>query len=128
MDRTTTPRLFQPGAGASPPTLAGRDAQQAVLSRCLVDLVAGTAPPHDVVLLGPRGNGKTALLNWFKGVCDESYKTAAHLRAGAKPSIPVSARKAVDACSVRVSKRMPMASAMRVMPLKPAATKMASRS
>ena len=65
-------RLFQPGAGASPPTLAGRDAQQAVLSRCLADLVAGTAPPHDVVLLGPRGNGKTALLNWFKGVCGEA--------------------------------------------------------
>ena len=68
----TKPRLFQPSAGAPPPTLAGRVDQQAVLSRCLADLVAGTAPPHDVVLLGPRGNGKTALLSWFKGVCDEA--------------------------------------------------------
>ena len=65
----TVPRLFRPGDGAPPPALAGRKVQQAVLSRCLADLVAGTAPPHNVVLLGPRGNGKTALLNWFQGVC-----------------------------------------------------------
>ena len=64
------PRLFQPGAGATPPALTGRDSQQAVLSRCLGDLVAGAAPPHDVVLLGPRGNGKTALLHWFSAACD----------------------------------------------------------
>ena len=52
-----------------PPALAGREAQQGVLSRCLGDLGAGSAPPHDVVLLGPRGNGKTALLNWFREEC-----------------------------------------------------------
>ena len=68
----TVPRLFRPGDGAAPPVLAGREAQQAVLSRCLADLVAGTAPPHNVVLLGPRGNGKTVLLNWFRGVCAEA--------------------------------------------------------
>ena len=67
---TPAPRLFQPGAGAAPPALTGRDNQQAVLSRCLGDLVAGAAPPHDVVLLGPRGNGKTALLHWFRTACD----------------------------------------------------------
>ena len=26
-------------------------------------------PPHDVALMGPRGNGKTVLLNWFKRAC-----------------------------------------------------------
>ena len=72
MNSTTTPRLFHPGTGASPPVLAGRGDEQAVLSRCLADLVAGTSPPHDVVLLGPRGNGKTALLKWFEGVCGEA--------------------------------------------------------
>ena len=72
MNTTPKPRLFQPGTGALPPTLAGREAQQAVLSRCLADLVAGASPPHDVVLLGPRGNGKTALLKWFRGVCEEA--------------------------------------------------------
>ena len=66
---TTAPRIFRPGAGAAPPALAGRAAQQRVLLRCLDDLAGGEAPPHDVVLLGPRGNGKTALLNWFRGAC-----------------------------------------------------------
>ena len=66
---TPAPRLFRPGAGAVPPALTGRDGQQAVLSRCLEDLVGGSAPPHDVVLLGPRGNGKTALLHWFRAAC-----------------------------------------------------------
>ena len=42
-----------------------------MLCRCLADLVAGSAPPHNVVLLGPRGNGKTALLNWFRTTCAE---------------------------------------------------------
>ena len=68
----TKPRLFQPGDGATPPFLAGRERQQSVLSRCLADLSARNAPPHNVVLLGPRGNGKTVLLNWFKGVCAEA--------------------------------------------------------
>ena len=52
-----------------PPTLAGREEQQRVLRRCLTDLEARKAPPHDVVLIGPRGNGKTVLLNWFKREC-----------------------------------------------------------
>ena len=65
------PRLFVPGDGALPPALAGRSVEQAVLSRCLDDLARGAAPPHNVVLVGPRGNGKTALLNWFKTTCGE---------------------------------------------------------
>ena len=65
------PRLFVPGDGALPPALVGRSAEQAVLSRCLDDLARGAAPPHNVVLVGPRGNGKTALLNWFKTTCGE---------------------------------------------------------
>ena len=64
--------LFAPGDGAAPPELAGRSTQQAVLSRCLGDLVGGAAPPHNVVLVGPRGNGKTVLLNWFKAACDDA--------------------------------------------------------
>ena len=64
-------RLFRPGDGALPPALTGRVVQQRVLSRCLGDLVAGVAPPHNIVLLGPRGNGKTALLQWFRAACAE---------------------------------------------------------
>ena len=62
-------RLFTPGTGASPPALAGREREQALLSLCLSDLGGGRSPPHDVMLVGPRGNGKTALLNWFEGAC-----------------------------------------------------------
>ena len=65
-------RLFTPGDGATPPVLSGREEQQAVLSRCLSDLVKGESPPHNVVLIGPRGNGKTVLLNWFKRECRAS--------------------------------------------------------
>ncbi len=39
------------------------------MSLCLADLAAGTSPPHDVALIGPRGNGKTVLLNWFERRC-----------------------------------------------------------
>ena len=64
-------RVFTPGTGADPPALTGRERQQAVLTQCLADLLGGTSPPHDVALTGPRGNGKTVLLNWFKRACRE---------------------------------------------------------
>ena len=64
-------RLFSPGRGAMPPALTGREQEQAVLSLCLSDLANGESPPHDVVLIGPRGNGKTALLRWFERTCRE---------------------------------------------------------
>ena len=62
-------RLFAPGDGAAPPALTGREREEAILSQCLADLLNGTAPPHNVALMGPRGNGKTVLLNWFERSC-----------------------------------------------------------
>ena len=67
--KTTEKRLFAPGDGALPPTLSGREQEQALLSRCLSDLKGGSSPPHNVVLTGPRGNGKTVLLSWFEDAC-----------------------------------------------------------
>ena len=61
--------LFAPGDGALPPMLAGREQEQNLLNRCLAQLVGGKSPPHNVVLIGPRGNGKTVLLNWFEDAC-----------------------------------------------------------
>ncbi len=66
---STAKWVFTPGDGASPPALTGRAAEQAVLNRCLGGLLEGVPPPHNVVLIGPRGNGKTVLLNWFKQSC-----------------------------------------------------------
>ena len=70
--KATAQRLFTPGTGAAPPALTGREPEQAVLGQCLADLLGGEAPPHDVALMGPRGNGKTVLLNWFEGACREA--------------------------------------------------------
>ena len=39
------------------------------MNLCLADLARGASPPHDVALMGPRGNGKTVLLNWFEQEC-----------------------------------------------------------
>ena len=62
-------RVFTPGTGVSPPALTGREREQTVLRQCLTDLLGGEVPPHDVAMMGPRGNGKTVLLNWFEGAC-----------------------------------------------------------
>ena len=67
--KATRQRLFTPGTGATPPALTGREREQGVLTRCLADLLGGTSPPHDVVLTGPRGTGKTVLINWFERAC-----------------------------------------------------------
>ena len=72
--KATAQRLFTPGTGAAPPALTGREREQAVLRQCLADLLGGEAPPHDVALMGPRGNGKTVLLNWFEGACREASR------------------------------------------------------
>ena len=69
---TATTWVFKAGSGAAPPALTGREDEQAVLRRCLAGVSNGEAPPHDVVLLGPRGNGKTALLRWFESACAQN--------------------------------------------------------
>ena len=63
-------RLFVPGSGVEPPLLAGREEPL----KKLADLVGylqedGRATPGDVVLFGPRGNGKTVLLGAFQEQC-----------------------------------------------------------
>ena len=66
MNATASPFLFQPGAGRMPPHLAGRQAEQSVLWQFADALRAGEGPPSDVVMIGPRGNGKTVLTRWFE--------------------------------------------------------------
>ena len=46
--------------------LAGREHEQEVLARMMGELRRGKAPAHDAAIQGPRGVGKTALLNWAK--------------------------------------------------------------
>ena len=57
---------FIPGIAGLPPYLAGRERQQAQLVERL-DLLGRCKPAHQPpILFGPRGNGKTTLLNWTR--------------------------------------------------------------
>ena len=58
-------QLFMPGTGQLPPYFAGRQVEQRTLLDCLDVLRDGGTVPADIVMMGPRGNGKTALLRWF---------------------------------------------------------------
>ena len=83
-------RIFTAGDGAAPPALTGRASEQAVRSRCFADLRSNSAPPHDVVLVGPRGTGKTVLLRWFGHACaqNEPAVDVAWLTPSAAPDQP----------------------------------------
>lgn len=55
---------FTPGEGILPPHLSGRGRDLGLLSKFAAKLRRGS-PPRGVVLFGPRGNGKTVLLETF---------------------------------------------------------------
>ena len=57
---------FVPGRGHVPPYLAGRSDEQAALQGQLAYLEQGRGAPRETILVGPRGNGKTALMRWFE--------------------------------------------------------------
>ena len=57
---------FQPGPGKLPPYLAGRESEQALFRGWGGAVAQGVPPPSPVILHGPRGNGKTALLVWLQ--------------------------------------------------------------
>ena len=54
--------LFQPGTGAVPPYLAGRKLEQEYFQDCVEALIGMKPPSRDMIVYGPRGNGKTSLL------------------------------------------------------------------
>ena len=60
---------FQAGSGQMPPLLAGRDAVKKDIKGLLVKLGLPSGVPKDIILYGPRGNGKTVLLQWLEEHC-----------------------------------------------------------
>ena len=61
---------FRPGHGGAPPYLAGREPEQALFREVSDDLRSGVPVARLLVVYGPRGNGKTALLRWAKREAD----------------------------------------------------------
>ena len=56
---------FTPGSGRMPPHLAGREHEQAVISDFTGELSRSKAP-QAIIMVGPRGCGKTVLSNWCR--------------------------------------------------------------
>ena len=73
-DRSKLATLFKAGQGVAPPKLAGREAELVKPGSFLAGLVNNEPPPRDIVLFGPRGNGKTVLLGAFEAECTAGKK------------------------------------------------------
>lgn len=56
---------FVPGRGKVPPYLAGRASHQRISRDFLNKIQTGIASDSDLILYGPRGTGKTAMLAWL---------------------------------------------------------------
>lgn len=79
--------LFKPGPGGLPPYLAGREREQQICRAFLDRLRQGGAPPRDLILYGPRGNGKTTLLSWLHEAARERDAVdVIHLTPAAVPT------------------------------------------
>ena len=59
-------RLFKPGPGAVPPYLAGRKREQEFFRDRVRALKKRVPIGQDMIVYGPRGNGKTALLRYLQ--------------------------------------------------------------
>ena len=70
MSASTELGPFQPGTGRPPPYLAGREEEQSLFRSYFEVLRRGGSAPAEILLYGPRGNGKTALLRWAKREVD----------------------------------------------------------
>ena len=57
---------FRPGFGKEPPAMGHRPEIERRLLNILYRLQSGEKGPEGVYIYGPRGNGKTVLLNWLR--------------------------------------------------------------
>ena len=58
--------LFKPGSGVVPPYLAGRKREQEFFRDCVSALKKRVPIGQDMIVYGPRGNGKTTLLSYLQ--------------------------------------------------------------
>ena len=79
---------FRPGHGGAPPYLAGREPEQSLFRKVSDDLRSGVPVSRSLVVYGPRGNGKTALLRWAKREVDADGGLDAHWLVGSNVPAP----------------------------------------
>lgn len=72
--------LFKPGNGVPPPLLAGREQPLRELGDFLGVLTKRGSPASDAIIYGPRGNGKTVLLEMFARQARDARVAVAELR------------------------------------------------
>lgn len=73
-------RIFKPGAGTRPPYLAGRDDELKLLGGLADELREGKPPSNNIIMLGPRGNGKTVLMHTFIDAVQKENQSVAEYR------------------------------------------------
>ena len=66
MSKKKLDRLFKPGPGAVPPYLAGRKREQEFFRDRVRALIKRIPIGQNMIVYGPRGNGKTALLRYLQ--------------------------------------------------------------
>ena len=73
---------LNPGPGTEPPYLAGREPQKQAVQSSLQRLRKGERLSVFLVLLGPRGNGKTVMLGWIRREAEPRGIETHNLTAG----------------------------------------------
>ena len=96
---------FQPGSGQMPPFLAGRDAVKKDINKLLVKHGLPRGVPRDIVLYGPRGTGKTVLLQWLADQCvdDPQDKTVLWVSPSPPMSLKDQLMEALDTPQAQVT-------------------------
>ncbi len=85
---------FRPGTGLAPPLMAGRDGVVRRLSE-RIDRVRGGENGGFIVLIGPRGNGKTALLRELQGMAAKHSLRQVELTAAGMSGDPADLARAL---------------------------------
>lgn len=77
---------FTPGAGATPPVLAGRGTEQHALKEALNRICHPEGPyaPKHTLISGPRGVGKTVLLNWVEKEFADKFSNGTVIRTNSR--------------------------------------------
>ena len=70
---------FRPNPGHLPPAFEGRKHEQSLLQENIDQLRRKEIAPSAIIISAPRGNGKTALLNWLKKEVETHYKESIDL-------------------------------------------------